>query len=71
MGATILLGRSAMRGRYRSHVALIALLSVGIGTALAAFTAAWRTDHAYSDYLRRADVNQLQINPGPSTDRLL
>lgn len=60
-----------MRGRYRSHVALIALLALGLGTALASFTAAWRTDHAYTDYLRRANVNPLVINPLLVTDRLL
>ena len=60
-----------MRGRYRSHVALIALLTIGIGTALASFTAAWRTDDAYSHYLKRANVNPLVINPVLTTDRLL
>ena len=71
MGATILLGRSTMRGSRRSHIALIALLTVGVGTALASMTVAWRTDHAYTDYLRRANVNQLVINPLLVTDRLL
>jgi hypothetical protein len=71
MGATTLLGRAAMRGRWRSHITLFALLTVGFGTALASFTAAWRTDHAYTDYLSRANVNQLVINPLIITDRLL
>lgn len=71
MGATMLLGRAAMRGRWRAHITLFALLTVGVGTALASFTAAWRTDHAYTDYLRRGNVNQLLINPLAITDRLL
>ena len=71
MGATMLLGRSAMRGRLRSHIALIALLTVGIGTAIASFTAAWRTGHAYTDYLRRAKVGELVVNPLLITDHLL
>jgi hypothetical protein len=71
MGATTLLGRSAMRGSRRSQLGLIALLTIGVGTALASMTVAWRTDHAYTDYLRRADVNQLVVNPLLITDRLL
>jgi hypothetical protein len=71
MGAMLLLGRSALRGRWRSHLALIALLTIGVGTALASFTTAWRTDHAYPDYLRRANVSHLVINPTIVTDRLL
>ncbi|MGZ4723671.1 MAG: FtsX-like permease family protein [Ilumatobacteraceae bacterium] len=71
MGATMLLGRSAMRGRLRSHIALIALLIVGIGTAIGSFTAAWRTDHAYTDYLHRAKVGELVVNPLLITDHLL
>jgi|GEM_PF-2819557 len=71
MGATLLLGRSAMRGSRRSYIALIALLTVGVGSALASMSIAWRTDHAYTDYLRRAKVNQLVINPLLITDRLL
>ena len=67
----MLLGRSAMRGSRRSYIALIALLTVGVGSALASMTIAWRTDHAYTDYLRRAKVNQLVINPLLITDRLL
>ncbi len=71
MGATWLMARSALRGRRRAHLALATLLVVGLGTALAAFTVAWRTDHEYPDYLRRADVGQLVVNPGLITDHLL
>ena len=71
MGATTLLGRAAMRGRWRSHITIFALSTIGVGTALASFTAAWRTDHAYTDYLRRGNVNELAINPLVITDRLL
>ena len=71
MAATFLLGRSAMRESRRSHIALVALLTVGVGTTLASMTVAWRTDHAYTDYVRRANVNQLVINPLLITDRLL
>lgn len=71
MGAMLLLVRSAMRTSRRSRVALVALLTVGVGTALASLTVAWRTDHAYTDYVRRSNVNQLVINPLVITDRLL
>ena len=71
MGATMLLGRSALRGRWRSHLALIVLVTIGVGTAIASFTAAWRTDHAYPNYLRRANVSHLIINPTIVTDRIL
>jgi FtsX-like permease family len=71
MEATKLLARSAMRGRWRSHLALVVLLIIGVGTALASLTAAFRTDHEYTDFLQRSKVSQLVINPLLVTDRLL
>jgi hypothetical protein len=62
---------AGFRRRPYARLALALLLVVGVGTSLASLSAAWKTDHAYPDYLRRADVGQLFVNPSLATDRLI
>lgn len=64
------LARQAFRGRLVALGTLALLITIGLGTAIAALTAAWRTDHAYPDYLRRAEVSELVVNPSVVTDRM-
>ncbi|MEO5840732.1 MAG: hypothetical protein ABIQ73_16630 [Acidimicrobiales bacterium] len=60
-----------VRQRLGALVGLALLLAVGLGGSIAAFTAAWRTDHAYPDYLDRNEVNELVVNPSVLTDRAI
>ena len=48
---------------------LALVVAVGLGVGLASLEAARRTERAYPDYLRRADVAELVINPSLPTDR--
>jgi hypothetical protein len=48
---------------------LAVVLAVGVGVGLASVEAARRTERAYPDYLRRAGVGDLVINPSIPTDR--
>lgn len=50
---------------------LALVIALGIGTTLAAFTAAWRTDRAYPDYIEQAEVGEVVVNPSLLTDRII
>ncbi|HSB87560.1 MAG TPA: hypothetical protein VLD86_14710, partial [Ilumatobacteraceae bacterium] len=63
--------RAGTRQRRGGLAATALLLSLGIGAGLAVLSTAWKTDHAYPDYLRRAAVNELIVNPRFVTDRLI
>ena len=69
MSALLLMARGVVRQRVGALVGLALLLAVGLGGSIAAFTAAWRTDHAYPEYLHRNEVNELVVNPSLLTDR--
>ncbi|MEP7203019.1 MAG: FtsX-like permease family protein [Ilumatobacteraceae bacterium] len=71
MRGVVLLAFTGFRRRRFARLALALLLVVGVGASLAALSAAWKTDHAYPDYLRRADVSQLVVNPSLATDHLV
>ncbi|HEY7628910.1 MAG TPA: hypothetical protein VH761_17700, partial [Ilumatobacteraceae bacterium] len=45
-------------------VGLTLVIALGGGTAIGAAVAAYRTDHAYADYVERAEVGEVVINPG-------
>ena len=64
MGAVGLLVRSLLRRRWRSYLAITALIALGAGTALAAAAGARRTLSAYERYLRAAEVSDLSVNTG-------
>jgi hypothetical protein len=44
-------------------------VALGLGASIAAYEAALRTDGAYPEYLRDADVAELVVNPSLSTER--
>jgi hypothetical protein len=64
------LAQNGLRRRAGALVGLAIVIALGMGTALGSFSVAWRTDHAYPEYLRRAEVGELAVNPGLFTDRL-
>ncbi len=69
MGTVPGLARATARRLGGVLAGLVVVTALGLGAALAAFTAAWRTDHAFPDYLRRAEVGELVVNPSLVTDR--
>src|SRR5919106_174255 len=64
-----LLAQGAVRGRLTALVSFVVLLAMGVGCGIASLVAAWRTDHAYPDYLRESDVAEVVVNPGLRTER--
>jgi hypothetical protein len=64
-----LLAQGAVRGRLTALVSFVVLLAMGVGCGIASLVAAWRTDHAYPDYLRDGDVAEVVVNPSLRTDR--
>lgn len=70
MPAIRALAQNGLRRRAGALVGLAMVIALGMGTALGSFSVAWRTDRAYSEYLRRAEVGELTVNPGLLTDRL-
>lgn len=69
MRAARVLAWSVARRHRASLVGLAALLALGLGVALAATAVAARTDRSYDHYLRRAEVGDVVVNPGLSTER--
>src|SRR3954452_7772414 len=63
------LARAGVRRRRWPLVGLAAVVALGVGVSIAVFEAAWRTEHAYPEYLRRANVGDLIVNPGLNFDR--
>src|SRR3954447_16756200 len=58
-----LVGRAETRRRFGALVVLTLTGILGLGATLAAFATAYRTQHAYPDYVRRANVADLIVNP--------
>jgi hypothetical protein len=69
VSVALVLGRALLRRRRGSIVALAVVLALGLGVAIASLEAAARTDDAFPSYLRRAQVNELVVNPSFNTDR--
>ena len=67
MGAVCMVARAEFRRRRWALLGLAAVTALGLGASLGAFAAAYRTDRAYPDYVRRADVTDLVVNPSLST----
>lgn len=65
-----MLARNGLRRRVPELVGLALVLALGLGTTMAALATAWRTDRAYPEYLRRAEVGELVVNPSLVTDRV-
>src|SRR5262245_47760216 len=68
VGAVRMVARSEWRRQRWALVALAAVVAIGLGASLAAFAAAYRTEHAYPDYVREAAVTDLVVNPLLPTD---
>jgi hypothetical protein len=66
-GAATTIARSELRRRPWSYAALALIIAVGGGAALGAAIAAHRTDRAYPDYIARAQVTNLVVNPSFSS----
>jgi putative ABC transport system permease protein len=62
-GAVRMVARSEFRRQRWALVALAAVVALGLGASLGGFAAAYRTDHAYPEYVRDADVTDLVVNP--------
>ena len=62
-GARWLVVRAELRRRWAGYLGVALVLAVGGGAALAALIAAERTDRAYPEYVRSADVTRLVVNP--------
>ena len=58
-----MVARAEARRQRWATLAVAAVVALGLGASLAAFAAAYRTDHAYPDYVRRAEVTDLVVNP--------
>ena len=62
-----LLVREGTRRNVASLAAVALLLMAALGAGLASIEIAGRTERAYPDYLRRADVGNLVVNPSLDT----
>jgi hypothetical protein len=62
-----LLVREGLRRNLAALAAVALLLTAGLGAGLASIEIADRTERAYPDYLRRADVGDLVVNPSLDT----
>ena len=69
MSVLSVLTRGIMRGRGAALVSVAVVLAVGVGGGIASLVAAWRTEHAYAEYLRDGDVAEVVVNPSLRTDR--
>jgi len=69
--AVVLLARNGLLRHGRSLIGLAVVVALGIGAAIASLGAAWRTDHAYPEYLRRAEVADVVVNPSLLTDHIV
>lgn len=67
MGTITLVAPSEVRRSRGGVLALVIAASLGLGAALGAFLAAYRTDHAYPEHVRRARMADLVINPSLTT----
>ncbi|HEX5095999.1 MAG TPA: ABC transporter permease [Acidimicrobiia bacterium] len=67
LAAVRMVGRSERRRQRWALLALAAVVALGLGASLASFAAAYRTDHAWDQYLRRAAVTDLVVNPSLPT----
>ena len=60
-------GRSELRRRWVGALAIGVAAALGLGAALGAFIAAYRTDRAYPDHVARARIADLVVNPSLSS----
>ena len=65
-GAGLLAGRALRGGRW-SLLGLALVVALGGGASITAAVAAYRTDHAYGEYVRDAAIGDLVLNPSVRT----
>ena len=66
-GFVIATARGQLRRQRASYLGLAVVVALGGGAALGAAIAAHRTDSAYGDYVQRAKVAELVVNPSLSS----
>ena len=71
MGALGPLLCNGLRRRAASLAGLSLVVALGLGTTLASVAIAWRTEHAYPNYLRKAAAADLVVNPSLDTDHIV
>jgi len=69
-GFVATIARGQLRRQWAALLALAIVVALGGGVALGAAIAADRTDRAYPDYVDRADVTELVINPSLSSQAM-
>ncbi|MEY2569847.1 MAG: putative transport system permease protein, partial [Acidimicrobiaceae bacterium] len=69
VGVVAALAQANARRRLGGLLGIALVLAVGLGVSVSALEAATRTEHAYPDYLRRANVGEVVVNPSLATDR--
>src|SRR4051812_48275827 len=62
-----MVARAELRQRLGALVVLALTAMLGLGAALGAFGPAYRTQHVYPDYVNRANVADLVVNPSLGT----
>jgi hypothetical protein len=68
-GAGLLAGR-ALRGGWGFLAGLALVVALGGGASIGAAVAAYRTDHAYGDYVEDSDVSELVVNPSVASPEM-
>ena len=68
-GAGLLAGRALRGGRW-SLLGLALVVALGGGASITAAVAAYRTDHAYGDYVHDAAIGDLVLNPSIRTKEI-
>ena len=66
-GATGLLVRAELRHRWAAYLGVAIIVALGCGASIGALVVAHRTDRAYPDYVERARVSKLVVNPSVAT----
>src|SRR4051794_26804533 len=70
MAAVRVLARHGFRSHRLSLLAIAVVMAAGAGAGLTSIELAHRTDRAYREYRRQADVAELVVNPSLVTDRI-
>ncbi len=68
MGTLWLAGPAELRRRRSGTLALLVAAALGLAASLGAFLAAYRTEHAYPEHVRRARMADLVVNPSLTSE---
>ncbi len=64
------LANRELGGGHAGLLGIVLVIALGGGAAIGAAVAAYRTDRAYPDYIDRADVAEVVVNPSVSTQAM-